>query len=155
VASTTHRTLRDLQVDEIEGIPSEKTPHPWDAGSFPRKVLERGLEPPRFTPQLLRKWVSSFIFSAASAANAVVDTVRDLITPTRGDFHSVCVLSKGEYGTPAGLITSLPIKVDAVGKWRVVEGIKLNDYAKAQIQASNDELLEERKVAFGQLGLSV
>lgn len=93
--------------------------------------------------------------SAASAANAVVDTVQDLITPTRGDFHSVCVLSKGEYGTPEGIITSLPIKVDAVGNWRVVEGIQLNDYAREQIQASNDELLEERRVAFGQLGLSV
>lgn len=93
--------------------------------------------------------------SAASAANAVVDTVRDLVTPTHGGFHSVCVVSKGEYGTPAGIITSMPIKVDAVGNWRVVEGIKLNDYAKAQIQASNDELLEERKLAFGQLGLEV
>ena len=93
--------------------------------------------------------------SAASAANAVVDTVNDLITPTRGDFHSVCVLSKGEYGTPAGLITSMPIKVDAVGNWRVVEGITLTDYAKEQIQASNEELLEERRVAFGQLGLTV
>jgi malate dehydrogenase len=93
--------------------------------------------------------------SAASAANAVVDTVRDLCTPTRGDFHSVCVISSGEYGTPAGIITSLPIKVDAVGKWRVVEGISLTDYAKEQIAKSNDELLEERKVAFGQLGLSI
>ncbi len=93
--------------------------------------------------------------SAASAANAVVDTVVDLITPTRGDFHSVCVLSKGEYGTPQGIITSLPIKVDAVGNWRVVEGIQLTDYAKEQIKLSNDELLEERRVAFGQLGLSI
>jgi malate dehydrogenase len=93
--------------------------------------------------------------SAASAANAVVDTVQDLITPTRGGFHSVCVLSKGEYGTPEGLITSMPIKVDAVGNWRVVEGITLTDYAKEQIAASNEELLEERRVAFGQLGLTV
>lgn len=93
--------------------------------------------------------------SAASAANAVVDTVRDLVTPTRGGFHSVCVVSGGEYDTPAGIITSLPIKVDGVGKWRVVEGLQLNDYAKAQIKASNDELLEERKLAFGQLGLEV
>lgn len=92
--------------------------------------------------------------SAASAANAVVDTVHDLLQPTRGDLHSVCVVSNGEYGTPAGLITSLPIKVDGAGKWRVVEGIKLSDYAKAKIAASNEELLEERKVAFGQLGLS-
>lgn len=93
--------------------------------------------------------------SAASAANAVVDTVRDLITPTRGDYHSVCVLSNGEYGTPEGLITSMPIKVDAVGNWRVVEGIQLTDYAKEKIAASNAELLEERKIAFGQLGLSL
>ncbi len=93
--------------------------------------------------------------SAASAANAVVDTVRDLVNPTRGDFHSVCVISKGEYGTPAGIITSLPIKVDAIGNWRVVEGIQLDDYAVEKIAASNKELLEEREVAFGQLGLSI
>lgn len=93
--------------------------------------------------------------SAASAANAVVDTVRDLVTPTRGGFHSVCVVSSGEYDNPAGIITSLPIKVDAVGNWRVVEGLQLNDYAKAQIKASNDELLEERALAFEQLGLEV
>lgn len=93
--------------------------------------------------------------SAASAANAVVDTVRDLVTPTRGDYHSVCVISNGEYGTPAGIITSLPIKVDGIGKWRVVEGVKLTDYAQEKIKASNDELLEERTLAFGQLGLSI
>lgn len=93
--------------------------------------------------------------SAASAANAIVDTVRDLINPTRGDAHSVCVISKGEYGVPEGIITSLPIKVDAVGKWRVVEGIQLTDYAREKINASNAELVEERKVAFGQLGISI
>ncbi len=93
--------------------------------------------------------------SAASAANAVVDTVRDLSNPTRGGYHSVCVVSKGEYGTPEGIITSMPIKVDAVGNWRVVEGIKLTDYAKEKIAASNAELVEERKVAFQQLGLSI
>ena len=93
--------------------------------------------------------------SAASAANAVVDNVRDLIKPTHGTYHSVCVVSKGEYGTPPGLITSLPIKVDAIGNWRVVTGIQHNDYAKAQIAASNDELLEERKMAFAGLGMSV
>ncbi|MBC2605225.1 malate dehydrogenase [Pelagicoccus albus] len=93
--------------------------------------------------------------SAASAANAVVDTVRDLSNPTRGDLHSVCVISNGEYGSPAGIITSLPIRVDGAGKWRVVEGVKLSDYAKEKIAASNQELLEEREVAFGQLGLSI
>jgi malate dehydrogenase len=93
--------------------------------------------------------------SAASAANGVVDTVRSLITPSRGNFHSVCVCSNGEYGTPAGIITSMPIKVDAIGKWRVVEGLSLTDYAKEKIAASNQELLDEREMAFGQLGLSI
>ncbi|NDV62855.1 malate dehydrogenase [Puniceicoccales bacterium CK1056] len=93
--------------------------------------------------------------SAASAANAVVDTVSDLIKPTRGGYHSVCVISSGEYGVPEGIITSMPIRVDAVGNWRVVEGIKLNDYAREKIAASNAELVEERSVAFGQLGLSI
>ncbi|MBK1875362.1 malate dehydrogenase [Pelagicoccus mobilis] len=93
--------------------------------------------------------------SAASAANAVVDTVRDLSNPSRGEIHSVCVVSSGEYGTPAGIITSLPIRVDGAGKWRVVEGISLSEYAKEKIAASNAELLEEREVAFGELGLSI
>ena len=93
--------------------------------------------------------------SAASAANAVVDTVRDLVTPTTDGYHSVCVKSNGEYGTPEGIITSLPITVDANGTWSVVEGISLNNYAVEQIKKSNDELLEERDTAFGQLGLSV
>jgi len=93
--------------------------------------------------------------SAASAANAVVDTVRDLVTPTAKGFHSVCVKSDGQYGTPEGIITSLPITVDASGNWSVIDGINLNDYALEQIKKSNDELQEERETAFGQLGLSV
>jgi len=93
--------------------------------------------------------------SAASAANAVVDTVRDLVNPTRGDFHSVCVVSRGEYGAPEGIITSMPLRVDGIGKWRIVEGIKLADYAREKIAASHAELIEERDVAFKQLGLSI
>jgi hypothetical protein len=45
--------------------------------------------------------------------------------------------------------------VDAVGKWRVVEGLSLTGYAKEKIAASNQELLDEREMAFGQLGLSI
>ena len=54
--------------------------------------------------------------SAASAANGVVDTVRSLTTPTpEGDWTSVCVCSDGSYGIDAGLIASMPIRVD--GRW--------------------------------------
>ena len=93
--------------------------------------------------------------SAASAANAVVDTVRDLVNPIRGDFHSVCVVSHGEYETPVGIITSLPVKVDASGRWRIVEEVELTEYAKEKIRVSNEELLEERKLAFTQLALEI
>ena len=84
--------------------------------------------------------------SAASAANAVVDTVVSLTNPTReGDWYSVCVCSNGEYGTVPGLITSMPIRTSASGEWEVVQGVNLNDYAKSKIQASIDELASERQ----------
>ncbi|MGA1204428.1 MAG: malate dehydrogenase [Opitutales bacterium] len=83
--------------------------------------------------------------SAASAANAVVDTVVSLTNPTAdGDWFSVCVCSNGEYGTEAGLLTSFPIRTKADGSWEIVEGLKLNDYSKSRIQVSIDELIGER-----------
>ncbi len=84
--------------------------------------------------------------SAASAANAVVDTVVSLTTETRtGDWFSACICSNGEYGTEPGLITSMPIRTLATGEWEVVKGVELNDYAKSMIQASVDELASERE----------
>ena len=82
--------------------------------------------------------------SAASAANAAIETVRTLVTPTKaGDWFSVGVCSDGSYGTPAGTVTSLPIRSN--GKdWEVVQGIELNEFAKEKIAASNKELLEEQ-----------
>jgi malate dehydrogenase len=89
--------------------------------------------------------------SAASAANAVVDTVVSLTTPTApGDYHSVCVCSSGEYGAPKDIITSLPIKSDGT-KWEVVKGLQLNDFAKAKIQVSIDELTSEKETAMAAL----
>lgn len=83
--------------------------------------------------------------SAASAANAVVDTVVSLTTPTpEGDWNSVCVYSEGDYDIEKGLITSFPIRTDGK-KWEIVQGISLNDYSKAQIQKSIDELKAERE----------
>ncbi|MGJ3243617.1 MAG: malate dehydrogenase [Opitutales bacterium] len=81
--------------------------------------------------------------SAASAANAVVDTVVGLTTPTPdGEWHSVAVCSQGEYDTKPGLITSLPIRSD--GKtWSVVEGVAINPYSRERIEASVKELKDE------------
>jgi malate dehydrogenase len=82
--------------------------------------------------------------SAASAANAAIDTVRSLITPTPGDdWHSVAVCSDGSYGCDAGLITSFPVRSDGK-QWHIVPGLPVNEFARRKIDASINELKEER-----------
>ena len=82
--------------------------------------------------------------SAASAANAVVDTVRNLTTPTRqGDWFSVAVCSDGSYGIEKGLMFSYPIRSNAT-TWEIVQGLKLTDFSKERIAATEKELKEEK-----------
>ena len=82
--------------------------------------------------------------SAASAANAAVDTVRKIVTPTApGDWFSVAVLSDGSYGIEKGLIFSYPIRSN--GKdFEIVQGVPLNEFSKAKIAATEKELKEEK-----------
>jgi len=82
--------------------------------------------------------------SAASAATAIIDTVRSIITPSpQGEWHSVAVCSDGSYGIDPGLICSLPIYSDGHA-WQIVQGLSLNDFAKERIAISIAELREER-----------
>ena len=84
--------------------------------------------------------------SAASAANAAIDTVVSLTTPTAaGDCASIAVTSRGEYGVPEGLTFGFPITVNAKGKWKVKEGITHGSFAQQRIQETTDELLAERE----------
>ena len=84
--------------------------------------------------------------SAGSAANAVVDTVYSLINDTRReDWHSVAVCSDGSYDVEKGLISSFPVRVRA-GKWEIVQGLPLNDFSRAKIDASVAELKEEKSL---------
>lgn len=90
--------------------------------------------------------------SAASAANAVVDTVRSLTRPTpEGGWFSVAVCSDGSYGVEKDIISSFPIRTDG-GKWEIVQGVELNDFSKGKIQASVDELKEEKSMVADLLG---
>lgn len=92
--------------------------------------------------------------SAASAANAAIATVYALSTPTpEGEWFSVGVCSNGEYGTPKGIITSLPVRTDDGKSWYVVEGLDVNEFSRAKIDASNKELLDESNAAKEILGL--
>jgi malate dehydrogenase len=84
--------------------------------------------------------------SAASAANAVIDTVRSLTTDTPKDnWHSVALCSTGEYGVEKNLIASFPTRVKN-GKVEVVTGVAVNEFSRGKIDASVNELKEEKSL---------
>ncbi|CAL8971069.1 Malate dehydrogenase [Tessaracoccus sp. O5.2] len=90
--------------------------------------------------------------SAASAANATVEHMRDWVLGTpEGDWVSMSVPSDGSYGVPEGLISSFPCTVKD-GKYEIVQGLELNEFSRAKIDASVAELVDERN-AVTELGL--
>jgi malate dehydrogenase len=108
----------------------------WLQGEFIATVQQRGAA-------IIKARGAS---SAASAANGAVDTVRSLTTPTpEGDWTSVAVCSDGSYGIDAGLIASMPISVDADGKWNVVPGVSLDAFSQGKLDATVQELRDEKE----------
>ena len=90
--------------------------------------------------------------SAASAANAAIDHVRDWFAGTpAGDWTSMAVPSDGSYGVPEGLLSSFPCTT-ADGEWTIVQGIEHEAFGQERIDASVAELVEERD-AVKELGL--
>jgi malate dehydrogenase len=82
--------------------------------------------------------------SAASAANAAIDHVRDWLSGTpEDDWVSMAICSDGSYGVEEGLISSFPCRCSN-GKWSVVEGLDIDDFSRQRIDASVQELREER-----------
>src|SRR5262245_14653030 len=83
--------------------------------------------------------------SAFSAANGAIDHVKSLLRPTPvNDWVSMAVVSKGQYGVPAGLVFSYPCRSDGKGGYTVVEGLKLDGYGQGKFQTTLKELEEER-----------
>jgi malate dehydrogenase len=90
--------------------------------------------------------------SAASAASAAIDHVHTWVNGTPdGDWTSMAVVSDGSYGVPEGLISSFPVTT-ANGEWEIVQGLEIDDFSRARIDASVGELTEERD-AVRKLGL--
>jgi len=109
--------------------------HEWLRGEFLTTVQKRG------AAVIAARGASS----AASAANAAIDTVVSLTTPTPDDdCVSVGVTSNGEYDVPAGLTFGYPIRADGAGSWTVKEGLTLDDFAREKIRVTTEELLSER-----------
>lgn len=89
--------------------------------------------------------------SAASAANAAIDHVRDWCLGTGGEWVSMGVVSDGAYGVDEGLISGFPVTCEG-GSWSVVDGLGIDEFSRSRIDASVDELREERD-AVRELGL--
>jgi malate dehydrogenase len=86
--------------------------------------------------------------SAASAANAAIDHVRDWVTGT-SDWVSMGVVSDGSYGVPEGLISGFPCTCSG-GKWSIVQGLDIDDFSRSKIDASVAELGDERDTVSSQ-----
>ncbi len=85
--------------------------------------------------------------SAFSAAQALVDHVHSLVTPTpAGDWFSAAVVSDGSYGVPKGLVSSFPLRSKGDGGYEIVKDVPLNDFAKAKLAATIAELEKEREL---------
>jgi malate dehydrogenase len=80
--------------------------------------------------------------SAASAANAAIDHMRDWVQGSDG-LRSMAVRSRGEYGVDEGLISSFPVRLNG-GDYEVVEGFEVEDFARSKIEITVNELREER-----------
>jgi malate dehydrogenase len=124
---------------EINGKPAHEVirDEAWLKGEFFKTVQQRGAA-------IIAARGSS---SAASAANALIDHVRDLRRETpKGEWRSVCVASDGSYGVPEGLISSFPVRCDGKGGWQIVQGVELNEFLKQKLAATVAELEQERAV---------
>ena len=88
--------------------------------------------------------------SAASAANALVDHVRSLVTP--GAIHSVAVKSNGLYGFDANVWAGMPVRTTTPGAYEVITTYAMDDFAKSKIAATNKELVDERAMVVELLG---
>ena len=108
----------------------------WLKGEFISTVQQRGAA-------IIKARGAS---SAGSAASAIVDSVRSVAEPTpAGDWHSVCVCSDGSYGVAKGLISSFPVRSDG-RTLHIVPGVPINDFSRARIDASVNELKDERSL---------
>ena len=122
----------------IKGMPASQVikDEEWLKSDFIKTVQQRGAE-------IIKARGAS---SAASAANAALDTITRVITPTeKEDWFSAAIPSDGSYGITQGLIFSYPLRSSGNGDYEVVQGIELDEFSQQKIQATHEELEMERE----------
>jgi malate dehydrogenase len=135
----------DFTNAKIKGRPATEviTDRQWLENTFVATVQQRGAAVIKARGQS----------SAMSAANGALDHVKSLLTPTpAGDWFSAAVVSKGEYGVPAGLVFGYPCRSDGKGNLTIVEGVKLDAFGQQKFQATLHELQEEKAAVQELLG---
>lgn len=134
----------DFYNAKISGAPASGsiTDEAWLKGDFIASVQQRGAA-------IIKARGAS---SAGSAANAIVDTVRSMVEPTpAGDWHSLCLCSDGSYGVEPGLISSFPVRSNGQ-KLQIVQGVSINEFSRSRIDATVNELKEEKSMVGELLG---
>jgi malate dehydrogenase len=135
----------DFTNAKIKGRPATEviTDRQWLENTFVAMVQQRGAAVIKARGQS----------SAMSAANGALDHVKSLLTPTpAGDWFSAAVVSKGEYGVPAGLVFGYPCRSEGKGNLTIVEGVKLDAFGQQKFQATLHELQEEKAAVQELLG---
>jgi malate dehydrogenase len=82
--------------------------------------------------------------SAASAANAAIDHVRDWVLGTNGKWTTMGIPSDGSYGIPEGTVFGFPVTTEN-GEYKIIQGLEIDAFSKERIQITLNELLEERE----------
>jgi malate dehydrogenase len=130
--------------------------HAEVGGKVAAEQVEEGWLRDEFIPTVAKRGAAIIeargASSAASAANAALDHVRDWVSGTpEGDWTSAAIVSDGSYGVEEGLISSFPV-VSRNGSWEIVQGLEIDAFSRGKIDASVAELAEEREAVKG-LGL--
>ena len=123
----THATVKGAPITDI------LADRAWVEGDFIPTVAKRGAA-------IIDARGAS---SAASAASAAIDHVHDWVLGTSGSWTSSSVMSDGSYGVPEGIISSFPCTSEN-GEWKIVQGLEIDDFSRARIDASAAELVEEK-----------
>ena len=126
----------DFTNAQINGAPATDaiSDREWLEGEFISTVQKRGAA-------IIK---ARGLSSAASAANAIIDSVRSVTEPTaEGDWHSLCICSDGSYGVEEGLISSFPMR-NSGGDLAIVQDLPIDEFSRAKIDATVNELKEEK-----------
>jgi len=115
------------------------------------QVVERAWLETEFIPAVQQRGAAVIAArgasSALSAAQAIVDHVKSLVTRTPGDdWFSAAVVSDGSYGVAHGIVSSFPLRSKGDGGYEIVQGVKLDAFAKSKIDATIAELEKERDI---------